>query len=219
MSDALTALQSELAAERAKVAEVQSSLERITGERDAAIAKAQRNFEYGAMRDRESVILESDLAQARKERDDQKEQADALRITAREYEEGLRARMQEVDRLTASLAEMEGRATELQRMLEKATIRLGILRGCMNACESHEREQSHELSIFEATSWIEEQNAALSPSPAKCPQDLEEHFVCPDCGPHTKVDEDGCCAYCGADTTLEPCSPAPPASTPATKGK
>ena len=36
-----------------------------------------------------------------------------------------------------------------------------------------------------------------------------EHFVCKDCGPHTKADEDGCCAYCGRDCTVEPCRPTP----------
>jgi hypothetical protein len=34
-----------------------------------------------------------------------------------------------------------------------------------------------------------------------------EHFVCKDCGPHTKADEDGCCAYCGRDCKVEPCKP------------
>ncbi len=24
-------------------------------------------------------------------------------------------------------------------------------------------------------------------------------WVCPDCGPHARIDEDGCCATCGAD--------------------
>lgn len=33
-----------------------------------------------------------------------------------------------------------------------------------------------------------------------------EHFVCPDCGPHVKADEDGCCAYCRLDCTGEPCT-------------
>ena len=33
---------------------------------------------------------------------------------------------------------------------------------------------------------------------------LPECFVCPDCGPIVKADEDGCCAYCGADTTTAP---------------
>lgn len=27
-------------------------------------------------------------------------------------------------------------------------------------------------------------------------------WVCPHCGPHTKVDEDGCCVACGSDATL-----------------
>lgn len=37
-----------------------------------------------------------------------------------------------------------------------------------------------------------------------------EHFVCPDCGRHVGVDEDGCCAACGTECTIEPCNcPAP----------
>ncbi len=32
-----------------------------------------------------------------------------------------------------------------------------------------------------------------------------EHFTCPDCGPHQKSDEDGCCATCGADLGIFPC--------------
>jgi len=31
------------------------------------------------------------------------------------------------------------------------------------------------------------------------------HFVCPDCGEHTKADEDLCCAHCGADCYIEDC--------------
>jgi len=38
-----------------------------------------------------------------------------------------------------------------------------------------------------------------------CAGAQEDHFVCKDCGPHTKADEDGCCAYCGRDCTVEPC--------------
>jgi hypothetical protein len=32
-----------------------------------------------------------------------------------------------------------------------------------------------------------------------------EHFRCPECGPHVRADEDGCCATCGADCVGEPC--------------
>lgn len=32
-----------------------------------------------------------------------------------------------------------------------------------------------------------------------------EHWTCPECGPHTAIDEDGCCSSCGADCYLEPC--------------
>ena len=31
---------------------------------------------------------------------------------------------------------------------------------------------------------------------------------CPSCGPHVLVDEDLCCAYCGADTEVPPLEPA-----------
>lgn len=30
------------------------------------------------------------------------------------------------------------------------------------------------------------------------------HFVCPECGPLVSVDEDGCCAMCGADCEMKP---------------
>lgn len=30
-----------------------------------------------------------------------------------------------------------------------------------------------------------------------------EHFVCPECGPRVKADEDGCCATCGRDCRVE----------------
>ena len=49
-----------------------------------------------------------------------------------------------------------------------------------------------------------------------------EHFTCPDCGPHQKSDEDGCCATCGADLGIFPCddcahgTPKHPASQEAT---
>ncbi len=33
-----------------------------------------------------------------------------------------------------------------------------------------------------------------------------EHFVCRECGPHVRCDEDGCCACCGADCTVAPCN-------------
>ncbi len=32
-----------------------------------------------------------------------------------------------------------------------------------------------------------------------------EHFRCPECGPHVRADEDGCCSTCGADCAGEPC--------------
>jgi hypothetical protein len=35
--------------------------------------------------------------------------------------------------------------------------------------------------------------------------DQAAHFVCDECGPHAKVDEDGCCAWCGSDTDAAPC--------------
>lgn len=34
--------------------------------------------------------------------------------------------------------------------------------------------------------------------------DQTEMFVCPECGPRVKADEDGCCAHCGLDCTVEP---------------
>lgn len=35
---------------------------------------------------------------------------------------------------------------------------------------------------------------------------MREHFVCPNCGPHVRADEDGCCGTCGRDTTEEACN-------------
>ena len=34
---------------------------------------------------------------------------------------------------------------------------------------------------------------------------MNEHFCCPECGPHVPADEDGCCATCGEDCGIEPC--------------
>lgn len=31
------------------------------------------------------------------------------------------------------------------------------------------------------------------------------HFVCPDCGPHVKADEDWCCTMCGRDCNASGC--------------
>ena len=31
---------------------------------------------------------------------------------------------------------------------------------------------------------------------------LPEYFVCAECGPFVKVDEDGCCWYCGRGTKV-----------------
>jgi hypothetical protein len=38
------------------------------------------------------------------------------------------------------------------------------------------------------------------------PVHASKHAVCPECGPHVKFDEDGCCACCGADCTEAPCN-------------
>jgi len=35
---------------------------------------------------------------------------------------------------------------------------------------------------------------------------LPSHFVCEDCGEHVAVDEDGCCASCGADCRTVRCN-------------
>lgn len=36
-------------------------------------------------------------------------------------------------------------------------------------------------------------------------QEVEpQMFVCPECGPRVMADEDGCCATCGRDCTIEP---------------
>lgn len=34
---------------------------------------------------------------------------------------------------------------------------------------------------------------------------MGEHWRCPTCGPHVRIDEDGCCMLCGEDCTVEPC--------------
>ena len=36
------------------------------------------------------------------------------------------------------------------------------------------------------------------------------HFVCSECGEHTKADEDSCCVHCGADCWVEVCKCEPP---------
>ena len=37
------------------------------------------------------------------------------------------------------------------------------------------------------------------------PSGTAEHFVCPNCGPHVRVDEDGCHVSCGTACFHEPC--------------
>ena len=34
---------------------------------------------------------------------------------------------------------------------------------------------------------------------------LRDHFICLECGPHVKADEDWCCVTCGADCEVVPC--------------
>lgn len=50
----------------------------------------------------------------------------------------------------------------LARMLEKATVRLGILHGRMAGCQESGSGHVHTLSLWEIEGWIEEQNAALA---------------------------------------------------------
>jgi hypothetical protein len=46
-----------------------------------------------------------------------------------------------------------------------------------------------------------------------------EHFRCQNCGPHVRADEEGICASCGADTTIEPCAPSDKALRKQAEGK
>ena len=55
--------------------------------------------------------------------------------------------------------------TRLRAMLGKATVRLGIVRDRMEACEADRpatHDHSHALSLFEIPAWIEEQSSLLS---------------------------------------------------------
>jgi hypothetical protein len=67
-----------------------------------------------------------------------------------------------------------------------------------------------EYALFNLLHAVEEIAEHLAKQPAYriavAPDEPQEHFVCPDCGPHVKVDEDGCCAMCGADCTVDDCS-------------
>jgi site-specific recombinase XerD len=47
--------------------------------------------------------------------------------------------------------------------------------------------------------------ASLSDGGAPKAKSSAKHFRCPYCGPHVKSDEDGCCAFCGADCVEEAC--------------
>jgi hypothetical protein len=58
------------------------------------------------------------------------------------------------------LASLERDAARMRRMLETATVRLGILRDRMEGCRE---ANAHELSLDEIPAWIEEQTAALAP--------------------------------------------------------
>ena len=56
----------------------------------------------------------------------------------------------------------------LRRMLEKATVRLGILRDRMEACDAEHETKTHGLSLFEVPGWIEEQEAVLAAVDSAC---------------------------------------------------
>jgi hypothetical protein len=75
----------------------------------------------------------------------------------------------EVQKAWSRIAQLEGENSALQRMLEKATTRIGILRDRMEACDAEHPTQSHGLSLDEAPAWIEEQRALLS-SPGRAPE-------------------------------------------------
>lgn len=42
----------------------------------------------------------------------------------------------------------------------------------------------------------------MTPSAPTC-RECGEHAWCPQCGPGVRIDEDGCCATCGADAVGE----------------
>jgi hypothetical protein len=62
---------------------------------------------------------------------------------------------------------------------------------------------------------VERIMAMEQPSPTAGPGQTLEMFVCPDCGAGVAADEDGCCAMCGADTTIAPAAPPPSTGEPA----
>ena len=89
-----------------------------------------------------------------------------------------------LDRLTAA----ETRVADMESVREEQAAKL----------------RRHLDEVQAATAYIkdlEAENASLRASITP------EHFACPNCGPHQKSDEDGCCATCGADLGISPCDP------------
>jgi hypothetical protein len=55
--------------------------------------------------------------------------------------------------------------------------------------------------------YLSSENAWVSEDSRPQAAPLTEWFVCPECGPKVKADEDGCCATCGADCSIEAAAP------------
>jgi hypothetical protein len=135
----------------------------------------------------------------RQELDEARARELAADEAASEYASGLEEANREggeADKLIAALrAEVERRGELLRRMINRCRrckgtgqIRLGSL-ALQGPYDRREPRACPDCS--EARAALIEREGG------------EVYWVCPECGPRIAADEDGCCASCGADCTIE----------------
>jgi hypothetical protein len=74
-------------------------------------------------------------------------------------------------RIRSHVTALEAERDALRRMLEKSTVRLGILRDRMESCQERSGNMDrHALSLFEIPAWIDEQTRPSPDAPASPPE-------------------------------------------------
>ncbi len=80
---------------------------------------------------------------------------------------------------------------------------------CVDILRTDERIATASTSSHVALRAAERRAEAAEAQVTRLTEQLDRiaPMVCPECGPHVRVDEDGCCATCGADAALAPATP------------